>query len=374
MRSIRKKTYPTYDIRFTGNELKYVTRAIRAGWISSSGSYVEEFEKKFAKYLGVKYAFSCTNGTSALHLALMGLGIGKGDDVIVPSLTFIATANAVRYSGARPVFADIDSVYWQIDPKDIERRITKKTKALMPVHFRGHPAKIDEIMRIARQHKLFVIEDTAQGLGAAIKGKKAGSWGDAAAFSFFGNKIMTTGEGGMVTTNSSTLARRIAILRNHGRRPEEKRYLHDIFGYNYLMTNLQAAVGLAQLEMLPKVIAKKRQIARWYWYYLSSIDGIVLPVEAPWAKKIYWLYSVLLDEEKTGKTRDELISLLQKEGIGARPFYVPVHKQPCYGAYHKVSLPHTEHIAAQGLNLPSSPLLLEADIREIARRIKRVLL
>lgn len=374
MRSTRKKTYPTYDVRFTGNELKYVTRAIRAGWISSSGSYVKEFENKFAKYIRVKYAFACTNGTSALHLALMGLGIGKGDEVIVPSLTFIATANAVRYTGAKPVFADVDPAYWQIDPKDIERRITKKTKALMPVHFRGHPAKIDEIMRIARRHKLFVIEDTAQGLGAAIKEKKAGSWGDAAAFSFFGNKIITTGEGGMVTTNSSTLARRISILRNHGRRPEEKRYFHDVFGYNYLMTNLQAAVGLAQLEMLPKVIAKKRQIAGWYRRYLASVKGIQFPEEAPWAKKIYWLYSVLFDEERTGKTRDEFISLLQKEGIDARPFYVPVHKQPCYSAYQKVFLPHTENIAACGLNLPSSPLLREADVKEIARRIKHILL
>lgn len=367
-----KKHYPVYDVLFSGNELKYVADAIRTGWVSPLGPCVKKFEESFAAYLGVRYALTVCNGTVALHLALLALDIGPGDEVVVPSLTFVATANAVRHAGAKPVFVDVEPTYWQMDHIQIERVITRRTKAIIPVHFHGHPAKMDAIMRIARTHHLFVIEDNAQSPGAKVHGKMAGSWGDIATFSFFGNKTITTGEGGMVVTNRKQFADKMAMLRNHGLKPGEH-YRHSMVGYNYRMGNLQAAVGLAQLERIRTILAKKRTIAAWYRKYLSPIEGLMLPEEAPWAWHTYWLYSVVIDTRVIRTKRDALISHLKKEGVEVRPFYVPVHKQPCYPKYHHLVLPETEYLSFHGINLPSAPTLTEKDVAEIASRIARVL-
>ena len=356
---------------FQGNELKYVTDALLSGWVSSVGQYVTDFEKKFARFCGTKYAVTTSNGTTALHLALLALGVGEGDEVILPSFTFISTANAVRYVRAKPIFVDIEDVYWQIDPKKIEAAITKKTKAIIPVHLYGHPSKIDDIVRIARKHKLFIIEDAAEAIGAEVKGKKVGTWGDIAIFSFFGNKIITTGEGGMVVTNNRSIAEQVAMLRDHGM-SRTKRYIHELLGYNYRMTNLQAALGLAQLERISEILKRKIKVARWYDKYLKGIDGVQLHQEAPWAKCVYWMYSIVLDEN-IAISRDELITELKKRGVETRPFFPPIHKQPIYDNYTKIKLPTTESVSKRGLNLPSSVQLTEADIKHIATTIASIL-
>ena len=242
-------------------EIRNVTEAVKSGWISSKGQFIKDLEEQFARYFNVNFGASTSNGTSALHLALDALGIKMGDEVIVPTLTFIASANVVKYTGARPVFVDSHPDYWCIDPEKIEEKITDRTKAIMPVHLYGHPCDMDPIVRIAKKHDLFIVEDCAEAHGAEYRGKKVGSFGIISCFSFYGNKIITTGEGGMCLTNDKELAEKIRILRDHGMSPE-KRYWHDVVGFNYRMTNLQAAIGVAQLAKLDKFIEKKRKIAR----------------------------------------------------------------------------------------------------------------
>lgn len=365
--------FPVAQPIFQGNELRYITNAVLTGWVSSAGKYITKFEEEFATFCKVKYAIACANGTTALHLALLSLGIGPGDEVIVPSLTFIATVNAVKYVGATPVLVDVEKEYWQIDPKKIVEVITKKTKAIIPVHLYGHPAKMDDIKKIARHYKLFIIEDAAEALGAEVKGKVVGSWGDLGTFSFYGNKIITTGEGGMVTTNSKHLADKIRVLRDHGM-SKKRRYWHEVLGYNYRMTNLQAALGLAQLENIQKILTRKIEIARWYNRYLANIPGLSLQREAPWAKNVYWMFCVLVKNVGHPRmSRESLIKYLDKEGVETRPFFVPVHLQPIYSEYKKLKLPQSEELSAQGLNLPSSINLRESDIQLIAQKIKKLI-
>lgn len=356
---------PVYKPDLKGNELKYLSNCIKTEWISSIGRYVTEFEKSLAKYCDAKYAVSTSNGTVSLHLALAAAGIGKDDEVIIPSLTFVATASSVVYTGARPVFVDVDPQTWCIDPNLIEERITKKTKAIIPVHIYGHPCDMYPITDIARKYNLLVIEDCAEAHGALYRGRKVGSIGDMGCFSFYGNKIITTGEGGMVTVNNKRLFERLQYLKDHAM-TKKKRYYHTCIGFNYRLTNMQAAVGLAQLERIEDFIEKKRKIASWYNRRLAGIPGIKTPPEKPWVRNVYWMYSILVD-----RNRDRFIKKLLQKGIDTRPFFYPVHKLPPYKI--KLSLPNTERISKEGLNLPSYPALKEHEVEYICKSIKAVL-
>jgi len=287
---------PIAEPLLSKEELNNVIEAVKSGWISSKGKFIPEFEEKFAHYCGVKYGIATSNGTVALHLALTALGIGPGDEVIIPTLTFVATANAVTYTGAKPIFIDSQPEYWCIDPEKIEEAITAKTKAIIPVHLYGHPCDMDAILAIAKRHNLYVIEDAAEAHGAEYKGRKVGSFGDISCFSFYGNKIITTGEGGMCLTNDEKLAEKMRILRDHGMNPN-KRYWHDVIGFNYRMTNMQAAIGVAQLKKLDGFIERKRNIAKWYTEELKDLAEqkiLTLSPEMSWAKCVYWMYSIFM--------------------------------------------------------------------------------
>lgn len=360
---------PVYQPDLSGNELKYVTECVESTWISSLGKYIGAFEEAFADYCGVKYGVSCANGTVALHLALAAYNIGPGDEVIVPTLTFVATANVVRYTGATPVLVDVDPQTWVMNPALIEEKITSRTKAIIPVHIYGHPVDMDPIMELADKYHLIVIEDAAEAHGAEYKGRKVGSLGHAAAFSFYGNKVITTGEGGMVVTNDAALAERARFLKDHGM-SKEKRYWHPEVAYNYRMTNIQAAIGLAQLERIDAIIARKREIAQLYNAQLADCPGIVLPPEAPWARNIYWLYSILISEEAP-ITRDQVMAVLKEQGIDSRPFFYPMHQMPPY--YSEQPFPVADRLSATGINLPSWPKLLDEDIRFICDTLKTIL-
>lgn len=360
---------PVYKPDLNGDELKYITKCIRAGWISSMGRYVAEFERRFAEYCNTKYAVSTCNGTASLHLTLVALGIEKGDEVIVPSLTFVASVSSVVYTGAKPVFVDIDPETWCIDPKKVEEKIKKSSKAIIVVHLYGHPCDMDPILDIARRYNLWVIEDCAEAHGALYKGKKVGGLGDMGCFSFYGNKIITTGEGGMITINNKKLFERLQCLKDHAM-SKNRKYYHPKVGFNYRLTNIQAAIGLAQLERIEMFIERKRRIANWYNKRLSNIPGIKIPTEKPWARNVYWMYSILTDK-KSAINRDKLMKGLLKKGIDTRPFFYPVHKLPPYrdGSL----LPHTEEISIKGINLPSYPELKESEIGFICKNIKALL-
>ena len=350
-------------------ELEYVIDAVKSGWVSSIGKYINQFEEKFAGYCRTRYAIFTANGTTALHLALVSLGIGRGDEVIVPDLTFIATANAVTYTGAKAVFVDSHPDYWCIDPQQLEKAITAKTKAIIVVHLYGHPADMDPIMRIAKKYKLYVIEDAAEAHGAEYKKRRVGSIGNIGVFSFFGNKIITTGEGGMLVTNNFKVAKRVKLLKDHGM-DSRRRYWHPIVGYNYRATNLQAALGVAQLEQIGLMIEKKRELAKQYNSFLKNIYGITLPPQQKWAKSVYWMYSVLIDKKRFGISRDSLISELREKGIDSRPFFHPIHRQPPYKTNN--NFPIAEKLGKEGINLPSSTELSSADIEYICNTIKQI--
>lgn len=352
-------------------ELNNVIEAVKSSWISSKGKFITEFEEKFAEYCGVKYGIATFNGTVALHLALKALMIDKGDEVIVPDLTFIATANVVTYCNAKPIFIDSHPDYWCIDPEKIEEKITTKTKAIIPVHLYGHPCDMDEIIKIAKKHGLYIIEDAAEAHGTEYKGEKVGSFGDISCFSFYGNKIITTGEGGMCSTNNQELAERMKILRDHGMNPN-KRYWYDVIGFNYRMTNIQAAIGIAQLKKIDKFIKRKRQIARKYSKELKDLEmkGLVtLHPEMLWAKNVYWMYSILL-EENFGISRDELIHLLKKRDIETRPFFYPIHIMPPYNKTKCNVNNIAKNISLKGINLPSSSALKDSEIQYIVECLK----
>ena len=365
--------YPVAEPEIGEEELKNVVEAVKSGWVSSKGKFIEELESSFAKYIGVKYGIATSNGTAALHLALAALNVGEGDEVIIPDLTFSATINTVIYTGAKPVIVDINPDYWCIDPTKLEKAITPNTKAIIPVHLHGHPCDMNAMMEIASRHNLYVIEDAAEAHGAEYMGRKVGSLGHISCFSFYGNKIITTGEGGMCLTNDKELAEKIRILRDHGMNPV-KRYWHDVVGFNYRMTNLQAALGLAQLGKIERFIEKKRKIAKIYAEELSSIEGITLHPEMPWAKCIYWLYSILIDNKKTKTARDELAKKLEENGIETRNFFYPLHEMPIYRKYANFTYPVSSKISKQGLNLPSSVKLSEEDVKYIARKIRETII
>ena len=357
---------PVAEPLLSGNELAYVTDCIKSGWVSSLGAYIPRFEEMFAQFCGARFGIATSNGTAALHLALVALGIGPGDEVIVPTLTFVATANAVTYTGAKPVFADSEPRTWNLDPADVARKITPATRALIPVHVYGHPADMDPLLDLARKHNLLVIEDAAEAHGALYKGKRVGSMGALNCFSFYGNKIITTGEGGLITTNDAALAEKARWLRDHGM-STEKRYWHPVIGYNYRITNVQAAIGVAQMERIEEFIARKRRIAETYNQLLARVSGLTLPPEEKWATNVYWMYSALVGVE-FGPSRDELMARLKQRKIDSRPFFYPIHTMPPY--HTSESLPVAEALSRRGINLPSAVTLTDEDIHRIATAIQ----
>lgn len=370
---------PVCEPTLQGNELKYITETVQSGWISSTGKYIQQFEDKFSNYCKVSQGVSCSNGTKALHLAIEALGIGQGDEIIIPNFTMVACCNAVIYAGAKPVLVDSELDTWNIDIDNIEKKITTKTKAIMVVHTYGHPVDMNKIRMIADKYGLYIIEDAAEAHGAEYKGRKTGGLGDIACFSFYANKIITTGEGGMVVTNNEKWADRARLLRNHffG----NKRFLHQEVGYNYRLTNMQAAIGLAQLERIEELVAARRQNANLYNQLLKSIPGLTLPPEKEWAKNVYWMYGVLVNNE-FGVLMLKLREKLLEKGIETRTFFIGMHQQPAYRNYssrYRYSFPDlggnypvSEELTRKGFYLPSSSHLTKEQINFITDTIKNI--
>ncbi|WP_027419906.1 aminotransferase class I/II-fold pyridoxal phosphate-dependent enzyme [Crocinitomix catalasitica] len=342
---------PVASPNLRGNEFKYLVDAFLSTWISSSGKYIGQFEEKFSSYCECQHGVAVSNGTVAIHLALITLGIGTGDEVIIPDLTFAATINAVLHAGATPVIVDVDIDSWCIDPLEIEKAISPKTKAIIPVHLYGQSCDMESIMKIASKNKLFVIEDCAEAHGAEYKGKKVGSFGDISTFSFFANKIITTGEGGMCVTNSKELSDKMCVLRDHGM-SKTRKYWHTAVGYNYRMTNLQAAIGVAQLERIDEILTYRRQIENDYRSFLSTFPFIKFQKNIEDRHRVTWLVSAILETNK----RDELIIRLKDENIDARPFFFPLGEMDIYKEF-LFSNQNSQKLSIQGINFPTSEKL-----------------
>lgn len=355
-----------------GNEVKYVMDCLESTWISSTGKYIEQFEEAFAAFCGVRHAITCSNGTTSLHLALLALGLQPDDEVIVPTLTFVASANAVVYCGATPVFVDVDKDTWNLDPAQIEARITPRTRGIIAVHLAGNPADMDAILAIARRHSLFVLEDAAQAHGAEINGRRVGSLGNIGSFSLFGNKIISTGEGGMITTDDDALASRIRLLKNHGMDPQ-RRYWHPVVGYNYRMTNIQAAIGLAQIERVDWQLARRREVVDWYYEELAGVGGLSWQIETQSARHVWWMFTAILGEEFPIE-RDEVIARMQEAGIETRPVVYPMHQLPTYReAARNWSFPVADRLASRGINLPTWAGVTREDVARVCRNLLAIL-
>lgn len=350
----------------------YVLDCLTTGWVSSKGAYVRRFEQAFATFIGTKYAVATSSGTSALHLALAALHVGPGDEVIIPALTMIATALPIVYLGAKPVLVDSVESTGNIDVSKIEHKITRKTRAIIPVHIHGHPADMAAVLKMAKKYHLAVIEDAAEAHGAEIQGKKVGSIGTVGCFSFYGNKIITTGEGGMVTTNSKKLANRIRSLQNLARTPG-KHFLHQEIAYAYRLGNLQAALGLAQTEDAARFVAKKRRIATEYTRVLHHVQGITLPTEMSGYTSVYWQYGILFNNTQT---RDKVEQKLEARGIETREFFIPLHRQPAFiklGLFKRELYPVADYLSSRGLCLPSGLTLSDREIAHICSILRSFL-
>lgn len=367
------KFIPVCEPLLAGNELKYVTEAVSTGWISSAGKYVTEFEKQFAAYSGCRYGVAVCNGTIALHLALVALGVGKGDEVILPNFTMIATAFAVCYTGAVPVFVDADPHTWNIDVSKIEEKITPRTKVIMPVHLFGMMCDMDAIEAIAKRHHLFVLEDAAESHGATYKGRKAGSCSDVAAFSFFANKNITTGEGGMVVTNDEKIYDKLRYHKNMCFPLDGPRnYIHDDIGFNFRMSNLVAAIGLAQVERADDYRAMRIHNNAVYRELLKDVPGILFQPIVDDCLNVCWMNAIVLDPAKYGRSRDELRSYLKENNIDTRLLFVGMNHQPSllkYGADCSGTYPVTDWLTDNGFYLPSASSLSDEDIRYICQLI-----
>lgn len=363
-------------------ELAKVASCIKSNWISSQGRYLKEFEEKFAAFCGVRYGISTTSGTTALHLALAVLGVGPGDEVLMPTFTMAATAFAVSYCGAKPVFIDSEPETFNIDLDRVATYLSQqnkrgkvKVKAILPVHMYGHPVDMDPLLETAGRYSIAVIEDAAEAHGAEYKGKRCGSFGALGCFSFYANKIITTGEGGMVVTDDPLLADKAKRLKDLAH-AVEKRFLHTEVGFNYRMTNLQAALGVAQLKKIDRHIKKKRWIAGEYEKGLYGVPGLRLPMEKPWAKSVFWMYGILVGKT-FGLDRDALMSRLRQKGVDTRTFFVPMHLQPVFRPGSRNCKPFgpfpvSESISEQGLYLPSGLTLSKDQIRFVCRKIKEL--
>jgi perosamine synthetase len=357
---------PVFAPWLSENARRYVLDCVDSGWISSLGEYVGRFEKSFAVFCEARHAVATSNGTTALHLCLATLGIGPGDEVLVPDLTFVSTANVVRYTGATPVLVDSDPRTWGMDPADARRQITSKTRAIIPVHLYGHPVDMAPLLALAAEHGVEIVEDAAEAHGARYQGRRVGAIGRIGAFSFYGNKIITTGEGGMVVTNDPALAERAAFLRDHAMDPR-RRYYHPEIGFNYRMTNIQAAIGCAQLEQADAILTRRKAIAAAYEAGLAGIPGLTGPPAEPWAENVYWMYSVLV-EPAFGPSRDAVIAGLHARGVDSRPFFVPLHELPPYR--QAPSFPVAISLGARGINLPSGTGLHVDDITTVCHALR----
>ena len=355
---------PIYQPSLLGKEKEYVIDCLDSSWISSKGKYINQFETAFAGFVGVKYAASVCNGTVAIHLALIALGIGPGDEVIVPTLTYVASVNAISYTGATPVFVDSLADTWQMDPDDVKRKISKKTKAIMIVHLYGHPCDMDALCKIAKDSNLFLVEDCAEAIGSKYKDKHVGTFGNIAAFSFFGNKTITTGEGGMVVSNDENLYQRSVHFKGQGL-VKNRQYWHDVIGYNYRMTNIEAAIGLAQLEQVDEFLTRKKGIAD---RYASSFNGTGIQFHKNHEDVYhsYWMCSILVQD---AADRDKLRTHLEKAGIETRPLFFPVHTMPMYSIKLQ-NFPIAEDLGWRGINLPSYPGLSNEEVDRVIKVVK----
>lgn len=365
---------PVSEPIFGDREKELLIRCIDRGWISAGGPFTNEFEERFSKYIGCKYGITVSNGTAAIEVALSAAGIKNGDEVILPTFTIISCATAVLRLGGTPVLVDSEPETWNMDASQIESKITSKTKAIMPVHIYGHPVDMDPVMDLAEKYNLMIIEDASEAHGAEYKNRRAGSIGHVAAFSFYANKIVTTGEGGMVVTDDYTIAENAKSYRNLCFRPE-KRFYHTEIGYNFRMTDLQAAVGVAQMERIDEFVEIKRRNARLYNESLKEIQGLKLPIEKSWAKNVYWMYGIELDEN-IGINAEQLAQKLKNKGIETRPFFLGLHEQPCFhdiGLFIGEKYPVAERIARYGLYLPSGLTLKEEQIQKICEEVRNII-
>lgn len=353
---------PVYQPYFSGLEKKYVNQCLDSTWISSKGEFIGHFEKKFASYVGCQYSTSVSNGTVALHLALKSLDIGAEDEVIVPTFTYVACVNTIMQTGAKPVYVDSLLTTWQIDPDDVRRKLTPKTKAIMAVHLYGAPCDMDSLRAICNEHNLFLIEDCAEAFGTYYKNQHVGTFGDIATFSFFGNKTITTGEGGMVVTNNKDLIDKAKHLKNQGV-SLSREYWHDVLGFNYRMTNICAAIGVAQLEKADYILSKKRQIAFWYKEEFSNLP-LSMHEETKNTKHSFWMCSILLDD---ANKRESLRHYLNEKGIETRPAFYPANTLP--HCESQGDFPNATKLSMGGLNLPSSPVLELSDVTMVTNSI-----
>jgi perosamine synthetase len=359
---------PISQPSITKKEIDYVTDAVKSSWVSSLGKYIDMFEDQFASYCGTNFAVATSNGTTALHLALVSLGINRNDEVIIPDLTFVATGNAVKYIGAKVVTVDVEEDTLCISPAAIMKAITPKTKAIIPVHLNGHPANMEEINKIANEYNLFVVEDAAEAHGAEFKGKKVGGISNAGTFSFYGNKIITSGEGGMITTDDKELYMKMRYLRDHAM-SQDKRYWHTEVGFNYRMTNLQAALGVAQFERINEILEKRKEIFHWYSEHLKDITGLRLNYEASWAKNVYWLVSIEI-YGYIELERNHLIQKLKAKKIDSRPYFYPLSDMPMYDdACNEI----TNKVYQRGVFLPSFHDITKQQVDYICNEIKDIL-
>jgi len=364
---------PVNEPLLDGREKELLAQCIETGWISSDGPFVAEFERIFAAYIGARHGIAVCNGTAALETALFAAGVSQGDEVIMPAFTIISCALAAIRLGAVPVLVDAEPDTWNMDVSQVEARLTSKTKAIMPVHIYGHPVDMDPVLAIAKKHDLVVIEDAAEAHGAEYKGRKCGSLGHISAWSFYANKIITTGEGGMVLTSDPKMAERAASYRNLCFRPE-KRFYHTELGQNFRMTNLQAAIGVAQMDRIDEFVRIKRRLGEHYREGLSKIKGIKCQVEKPWAKMVYWMYCIELDRA-LGLDAEAMMKELGKKGIGTRPFFLGLHEQPALhdlGLFKGENYPVTERSSRQGLYLPSGLTLTEKQVDEVVAAVSAV--
>lgn len=359
-----------------GDEVRFVNDAVSTGEISGNyGKYIPKFECDFAKYCGVKYGISTNNGTTALHVALTALGVSPGDEVIVQTLTNMATVFAVCYTGAKPVAIDIESDTWNIAPRLLESKITSKTKAIIVVHIFGHPVDMTPVMEIARKHKLFVLEDCAQAHGAEYNGRRVGSFGDIACFSFYANKIITTGEGGMVITDSEELADKVRSLHSLSYGRGKNKFMHEAIGFNYRMSNVIAAIGCGQLGKIAEVIEMKRNIAVFYTKALSGLSALQLPIEKEYAKNVYWMYHVVLSGNWRGR-RKEVMDALGEKGIETRESFVPFNQQQIFlrdGVVREDECPVANNVGENGFYLPSGPVMAPGEQDYVVNSIRSII-
>ena len=365
---------PVSEPQLGEQELACVTECLRTGWISSSGPFIEEFERRFAEYCGVRHGVAVSSGTAALQVAVDALDLQPGDEVVMPTFTIISCAAALVRRGCVPVLVDCEPQTWCMDVAQVPRKISPRTCALMAVHIYGHPVDMDPLRELARQHVLAIIEDAAEAHGAQYKGRRCGSLGTLSVFSFYANKIITTGEGGMVLTDDAGLAEKARALRDLCFR-RERRFLHAELGYNYRLTNLQAALGVAQLARMEQLVERKRQMARLYSEKLRDIECLQLPVQKGWARNVYWMYGIVVDE-RTGLDARGLAMRLEERGIQTRPFFLGMHEQPVFlrrGLFHGESYPVAERLARQGLYLPSGLALTDEQIEYVCAALHDIL-